>query len=472
MPPAHRWVPPHDHTNGDFAADLGVELGLTPDEDQRDILNAIYAYNDTDPGMPTCSTVGVVSPRQNLKTSTLEIAALTDLFVFREPLHVWTAHLTKTSRKTFEHMCALIDANVDLKALCRPHRTANGSEAIELWTGERIEFYARSKGAGRGITARKITMDEALFLEPADMGALGPTLVTIPDAQIRYGSSAGLAASAVLRDIRDRGRAANERRLGYFEWCAPVTECASEACPHRPVDEVPGCALDNRDLWRAANPAFGRRISEEALLEQRKMLPPEEFAREFLGWWDEPETSSAGIPAEAWRACSSDAQEIIGQPMIGLDVALDRSHASISVAGQRSDVATQVELADYRPGTAWVAARLAEMYQRWQSPVHLDATGPAASLLPDLEAAGVPVVTMARSEVVQACGAFYDAVRERTLAHLDDPILNTAVAGARLRPGEAFVFTRKGNVDISPLYAATLAHRAATVSVEITQAVW
>src|SRR4051794_9073361 len=103
------------------------------DAEQRMILDAIFAENA--PGAPACFSVAAVAPRQNLKTATLEIAALTDVFVLGEPLHAWTAHLFDTARATFEHMCTLIESNDDYRRRCRKPRTANGNESIELLTG-------------------------------------------------------------------------------------------------------------------------------------------------------------------------------------------------------------------------------------------------------------------------------------------------------------------------------------------------
>ena len=189
--PAWEWVPEFASTSGDIAAEVGTQLGLTPDLEQRRVLDAIYA--ERAPGLPACFEAAVIAPRQNLKTAVLQIAALTDLFVFGDELIVWTAHLFKTAVSAFEGMVRLIDANDDYRRRCRKPRTANGDEAIELLTGQKIEFHARSKGGGRGLTGDKVILDEGLFLSAPDMGAMLPTMATRPAAQLRYASSAGLA---------------------------------------------------------------------------------------------------------------------------------------------------------------------------------------------------------------------------------------------------------------------------------------
>jgi hypothetical protein len=97
-----------------------------------------------------------------------------------------------------------------------------------------------------------------------------------------------------------------------------------------------------------------------------------------------------------------------------------------------------------------------------------DATGPAASLLPGLETAGVNVETVTATEHGQACGRLVDMVNERTLAHLGSAELRDAIRGAKSRTlGDAWAWSRRNSsVDISPLVAATLALWGTAISSE------
>lgn len=76
------------------------------------------------------------------------------------------------------------------------------------------------------------------------------------------------------------------------------------------------------------------------------------------------------------------------------------------------------------------------------------------------------VVSMSTSDVVQACGTFFDAATEGDLVHIGDPPLDASVAGADIRPvGDAWVWSRKtSSADIEPLNAVTLARHAASVA--------
>jgi hypothetical protein len=450
--PAHLWVPDFDATNGDLAAQVGADLGLPPDPDQRLILDAIYGYRAGEPSKPACFEVGVLAPRQNIKTSTLEIGALTDLFVFGVPLHIWTAHLFKTARETFMHMVQLIESNREYRRLCKAPRTANGSEQIELLTGEQIQFHARSKGGGRGLTAPRVTLDEALFLQPLDMGALLPTLATKEDAQVRYASSACLVSSDVLRGLRDRGRARADRSLAYVEWCAEFRPCASPTCPHTVGSD--GCALDDRELWGQANCALGRRITVDTLAKLRQAMPPSEFAREFLGWHEDPAVGAVGLSADDWEACADRDAEPVAPIVLAFDVAPGMTSASIVACGG------PLHVADHRRGASWVVERVVELAATHEPiAVGVDPSGPAGALIPDLENAGVELTLLDGRESVQACSAFLNGVLDRSLVHRDQHALNDAVLGAGQRQvGDAWKWSRRDStVDISPLVAATVA---------------
>lgn len=468
--PAHLWIPKYRTTNGDLAATIGEQVGLTPDADQRAILDAMFAENE--PGIPACFETAVVAPRQNIKTSTLQIAALTDLFLLGVELHIWTAHLFRTSRSSFEGMVGLIESNPDFRRRCRPHRTANGAEAIELKSGERIEFHARSKGGGRGLTGKRVTLDEGMFLSAAEMGALLPTMATMPDAQVRHASSAGLLTSDVLRSIRNRGRKGGDRSLAYFEWAAPFVDCAQQFCAH--IVETPGCALDNRDLWRQANPAFGRRISEEMLENFRRAMPPHEFAREFLGWWDDPpEAGGAAIPWDDWSALLDPGSRYGGTGLaLGLHISGDRTTAYVGAIGERTDGLLHAEIVDVVTPQQAVAAVKARV-EKHRCRVVVDPGSHAGSLISDLEDEGVRVEPVTLTKLTQACGMVIDAVSSKTLRHIGQAPLDAAVraAGVRQTSRDAWAWEGQG---ITPLTAVTLAMFGYSLGAhyDIAESVW
>jgi hypothetical protein len=70
---------------------------------------------------------------------------------------------------------------------------------------------------------------------------------------------------------------------------------------------------------------------------------------------------------------------------------------------------------------------------------------------------------LSASDQAEACGAFVDAVEQRTIRHLGTTELVTAIRGAAQRPlGDAWAWSRKNSgVDITPLVTCTMALREA-----------
>lgn len=455
--PTYRSVPDYASTNGDVAAHIGEMVGLTPDVNQRDILDVIFA--ESRPGRLACFEVAAIAPRQNIKSSTLEIAFLTDLFVFRQALNIWTAHLYKTTRGAFRDLTMRIDGCDALSAKVKTITTANGNEAIELTTGERAEFHARSAGGGRGLTGDKVTLDEALLLAQSAMGALLPTMATRINGQVRYGSSAGLATSEVLRDVRDRGRRGADQTLGYLEWCAENRDCADLHCSHR-FGEVEGCALDDETLWQQANPSLNDRLPLETLRKLRAAMPVAEFAREFLGWWEDPALELQGIPPEAWGACAQKPSGIAGKPVLAVSMTPDRSTVTLAAAGLRSDGLMHVEIIEHgRTGRAFIA-QVIEKARNNGSELVIVPGHPVGSLIEDFTNAKLKLVTQTSGDYTRACGAFYDAVMQKQVRFLPpQPELDLAVKHAtRKISGDVW---RWAGDDISALVAVTQAAHAA-----------
>ena len=143
-------------------------------------------------------------------------------------------------------------------------------------------------------------------------------------------------------------------------------------------------------------------------------------------------------------------------------MAPDGAAATIAVAG-RGPRGLTVEVAEARPGTGWVVARVAELAERRRAPIHLDARSPAGSLIQALEDAGVAVVKVSLEEHQQACQGLLDKVRDGRLVHRDAGPIKAAILGAERRlVGDAWLWSRRtSKVDISPLVAVTLAVGAA-----------
>lgn len=433
-------VPDGDDAAGVEAVELAASAGLALDDWQQFALRSFLRER---PG-PKWSAFecGLVVPRQNGKGAVLEARELAGLFLFGEQLILHSAHEFKTAQEAFRRVLALVENTDDLRKRVARVRTSHGEEGIELTTGQRLRFVARSTGSGRGFSGDCVILDEAMVLPEAAMGALLPTLSARPNPQIWYTSSAGQAASDVLRAVRDRAVKGESPGLCYLEWSAD-----------------PALSSDDRTGWAQANPSLGIRISEEHVVRELDAMPAAEFARERLGIWDEPQGADSALSVEAWVRCADPLSRPVDPVAFGVDVSPDGS-AAIAVAGVRSDGVTHVEVVEHRPGTAWVVDRLGDLSRRWSpSAIVLDAGSPAGALLPDLDRAGLTVTKVAGRELAQASVAFASLVSQDQLRHLDQAMLTAAVAAAKRRMvGDLWAFGRRGSfVDISPLVACALA---------------
>jgi hypothetical protein len=460
--PLYRTAPDCRTSFGDLAAKVGADLGLPPDDEQQAILDAIYT--EREPEVPRYRHVCTVGPRQNIKTSTKVIAAMTDLFVLGIPEAIWTAHQSKTSTKSFQDMQRRINGHPDYANLVE-FKSGRGEELIFLpGTSVSLEFRARSGGSGRGFTTDRLTLDEALYLTAADLGALLPTMLTRRGAQVRYASSAGLPRSGALRDLRDRGRAGTDPRLFYVEYGAERRACESDTCTH--LVGNPGCALDDRELWWQANSALWcGRIEEDAIDDLRRAMPPEEFMREVLVWWQDPLRGGGVFDLDLWASLGTRSQRMT-KPVLSVEVALDRSVTTLGAAWEVKG-RPHLEIVEDHPGTGWVVARAVELKRKYGvTGAVIDMGSEAAGLVDDLEAAGFRVVKVGSTERVTACGTFFDLASTARLTHNGDPAISNALAAARWKDvGDgARVFSRRRSAgDIRDLYAVVLAlHGLAT----------
>jgi phage terminase large subunit-like protein len=238
-----------------------------------------------------------------------------------------------------------------------------------------------------------------------------------------------------------------------MEFCAPKGGCADEGCLHQL--EAEGCALDDEENWRRSNPALGRRITLDYIRKERRALPPEEFARERLGWWDEAGTTDAAFGAGRWEACAGLKPKGLKIAAYGLAATLDMTHCAV-VAAALDGTVVHVRPLQHGPGSNWVLDRLKGLPA---APVVVDSYGPAGSLIPDLEAAGLEVIQANTKDVLDGCAKTLNMVRERQLRHANYPELDSAVRGAvRREVRDRWAWGRKQSTsDVSTLEAATLA---------------
>jgi hypothetical protein len=219
--------------------------------------------------------------------------------------------------------------------------------------------------------------------------------------------------------------------------------------------------LDDVDLWRQACVVTARKDPDMGPIRAlRDAMPPEEFMRECLGWWDEPLGSESAFGAGGWESC-----ENVGRPRgarvgaLAVAVSYDQAFACISAGGAHDGI-VHVKPLEHRPGTSWVVEQAARLQAVLGAEVAIDGRGPGAPLIDGLEAAGVKVRVLDTTDVLDACAWIHTAVTEtKRLAHGPYPELDRSVAGAvRRSVGDRWAWGRKTSTsDLSPLESVTFA---------------
>lgn len=462
--PAYRSVPPPASTSGQEAVELAASAGLVLDPWQADVVCDLLG-EDAD-GFWAATSGGLVCPRQNGKGSVIEALELAWLFLCDVELIFHSAHLFATASDAFRRIKFLIQNTPDLHRQVLRYSEAHGQEGIELRSGQRLRFVARSKSGGRGFPAPVVVLDEAFNLTQQAVAALVPTMSAQPNPFLLLTSSAPIPdeCSDVLRGFMRDSREGVARRV-YIEYSADRAE-------------------DDDTQVRSANPGYGIRLNDDVIDEERRMLTPDLFRIERLGIVDLATGQGfREITSEDWTACLDVKSGPLDPVSFALDVAEDRSWSAIGIAARSGRGGTHVELSgdheqyDYRPGTDWVVPRAKQIYATWQRPFAVVKGSPAWSLEADLRAAGVPIREVTGQEFAQGCGQIYDAAVQHSLKHLGQPALTAAVANvAKKKSGDAFVWDRRNSAaDISPFVAVTVAKYVADQNeqpVDVADNIW
>lgn len=438
-----RWATPRrlQHpTQGDVLAQVAEGLGWPLFPWQRQVADVALEHVG---GHYRYRTVGVGVGRQNGKTAL--VASRIAMEALRPKATIaYTAQDRNMARQKWEeHVELLMDS--PFRRRIRQVLRRNGGEHVRFTNGATYKIVTPSRRGGRGNTLDLVVIDEALTHDMQVIAALQPTLATRPNGQLWILSNAGDDNSIMLKHYRSVGHGLlddDDARLAWLEW-AP----ADDKFDH----------LDPR-VWQQAIPSMGQPggVTLEAVADAAATTDPATFTREWLNVWP-AEQAVRVIDLDAWRTLERTDVVIGSQVVLGVDISPERTHAAIGAAGQQGPY-TPLEVVDAREGTTWVLDRIVEVATRWSCPVIIDAGSPAASLIPAIEAMDIRVVPIAMRDYGKACGSFYDGVQAGTVVHLSDYRLNDAIAGGTKRPlGDAWAWNRRGDTDITPLVAVTLA---------------
>ena len=416
---------------------------------QREVADVALEIDPTT-GRYAYREVRLTVPRQQGKTTLLLAVMVHRALLMSDPQTiVYAAQSGVAARQKFlDDYLRVVERSALGKAM-RP-RLTNGHEAMFWDTGSRMTIAANTQKSGHGMVVDLAVIDEAFAQPDARLEqAFRPAMNTRPQPQLWIVSTAGTPESsqylrAKVDDGRTRAAAGETDTVAYFEWSAP--------------DEV---NPSDESAWWACMPALGHTTPVEAVRAALASgMDSDEFRRAFLNQWCAKDADDVALPMASWSALGDPDSQIASDIALGIDVTPDRSFGAIGVYGLREDGIGHVEVIDHRPGAGWIVERIVDLVAAWRPrSVVIDPQGAAGALLPDLEAAGVPVQLMSARSVGQSAGSLYDAVLGSQVRHLDQPVLTAAVAGARRRTvGDSWAFGRRtSSVDICPLVAATFA---------------
>lgn len=264
--------------------------------------------------------VAVIMSRQNGKSEELLPLIKARIDAGRRVLH--TAQNRTLPREVFVRLAQHYVGREETLEV----RYANGQEVIRLAGGGRYTLVAPRPSA-RGFGVDDVIIDEVREAHDfALVAAIRPTLTASKNPQIVYLSNAGDEESVVLNDLKRRGERSS--RLCYLEW---------SASPERAVDSLEG--------WQEANPALGRTIRLETLLDNFNSLPPAVFETEHLCRWVVSMLPRL-VSAASWEGCAGELPRQV-RPAMGV---------SLDASGSRAAAAIAWRLTDGRIGLREVAA--------------------------------------------------------------------------------------------------------------------
>lgn len=497
--PQRLHLPPEElrvSSAGVEAVELAASAGLFYDPWQEFALEcALWERPD---GKWSAFEVAVIVARQNGKGSILEGRELFGMFLAEEELILHSAHEFKTAQEAFLRIQTLIESNRDFSRRLAPKggiTTAHGDEGIQLRPSPRIitdkgatggraprlRFVARTGGSGRGFTGDCVIWDEAFNLPERAVGALMPTLSARQD-MTPGGPQLWYASSPVNREehdngitlarVRKRALAGDDPSMAYLEWQADEAEYwrLYELSPKRAR-----AWMGQREQWLRSNPGAGYRVNVEHIAREYRSMGAKTFAVERLsiGDWPEVDQDETAVDMLRWELMADPESRPVGRIALAIDVSPDRRRGAIASAGRRADDRIHVKVVDHRPGTGWIVQRVVDLWNAYDvCVIVIDGRSPAASLVADIEDAGVPmfdakmphlggVKLTSATDMARAYGSFVDDIdaEHDGMRHCDQEALNDALREADTRAlGDATAWDRKkSGADITTLVAVTLA---------------
>lgn len=419
-----------------------------------------------------------IIPRQNGKGTCLEVRELAGLFVLNERKIIHTAHQFSTAQEHFDRCMEVIDGNYDLSKwlLGKPSRT-HGLESIKVRAKptlifaaqgkmvrksyvRKLEFHARTSKKSRGFTSNCLVIDESMYLNAGQIGAIRPTLRAIANHQVWLMGSAGMKESVELasyhEDIVD-----DTKDFVGAEWGGLVMHDAkcprSSSLGRKSNDYVYGCVntdhidRDIPEAWARSNPSYGLMVEEETFrTELKRISDVTEGNRELLnvGEWPIKTAAWKVFPKDVWDSLVTVNAGTVAPVTLAVEVDEDGRASAIGAAWYSGDGKNRKLVVSNPAGcvletTDGLLEQLAKVYgfiRKTFGPVIaivVPKDGPAAGVGDEIEKVYRDRVVRATTQDQATAFAFFtQQVNERKLFHrseADAPDLYQAIGSAETR---------------------------------------
>lgn len=429
----------------DSAVKLARHAGMSLFPWQEEILTESARLNAE--GRWSAFEVCAIVPRQNGKSYLILARVLAGALVYGERLILYSAHEYRTAQEVWRTLLELVRSDPLSKYVAKLH-TASGREEVEFTNGARFRLMARTRVSGRGLFPDCILLDEAFILSEEVLASLIPSMAARPNPQIYYLSSAGTWEALVLLGLRERGHKGTATDFAYWEWHADAAD-------------------DHRDpkVWAGSNPSLGRLITQTTVRRELESMSRKAFMRERLGVWSESLAETVFseeriTPLIVPVPAPPSPDTLVGW---GLDVAHDRTGASIAAAYYGPDDVPVVVLVDSRAGAGWVPRRLAELRDtRYLSAIAYDGYGGLGDIAEWVERDYQIIPEPLRhADYPVACAALAQRVTDGTIRFAAAPGLISDLTGAVARVTRTgWMWERKTTTPPTNLIAATCALHA------------
>lgn len=432
------------------------------------------------------ATVGGVTysiPRQVAKTFIVGRIVVALCTIFPNLTVLWTAHRIRTATNTFQKLKGVC-TRPSVRPFIQPGRNlgtairdANGEQEIPFVNGSRILFGAREQGFGRGFDEVDIIVfDEAQILTER---ALEDMVASTNQSRWEFGALIFYMGTPPRPE--DPGEVFTDRRAEALtlkgdlpDFGEPVAagealyvECSADAN----VGQPGGADLDDPRQVELANPSYPHRTPPVSVARLRKNLPGgDSWRREGLGVWDEV-TEKADRPYDvtAWRSVV-DPSPLHSWPLaaIGLDMDPLTGRLWTSPAAHGAD-AVHFELLPDDLLAGGMEAAVEWLWERCgrRLPLVMPADSGATVLVPALRAKGMRknIYVLNVPEQAQAAMTLSQAIKDKTVSHLDDPVIEASLKESEKEPlrtgGGQWRIRRAGELGSAPLLAAVSAHMGA-----------